>query len=47
MDKFGKTLILVFALFIMFLGLHMALRLGNPYIRRLAPELADMLSQQT
>lgn len=43
MDKFGKTLIFALGLFVMFIGLHMALKVASPHIAKVAPELARML----
>lgn len=43
MEKFGRTvLFIVFVLMILY-GAKMALKLGNPYIRKVSPSLADVL----
>lgn len=44
MEKFGRTLL--FAIFILFLiiGAKMAIKVADPYTRKLSPSLADALA---
>lgn len=43
MEKFGRTLLLLLFLLLFVLGAKMAIRVGDPYIRRVSSSLADAL----
>lgn len=43
-EKFGKTLLLLLFILLFVLGARMALRVADPYIRRVSASLADALS---
>lgn len=44
MKEFGRTLLLVFGLFLLFIGLKSALKIMSPYIRPISQSLADFLA---
>lgn len=43
MEKFGRTLLFVVFVLMIVLGAKMAIKIGNPYIRKVSPSLADTL----
>ncbi len=44
MEKFGRTLLLLLLILIFVLGAKMALKVIDPYTRRLSASLADALA---
>ncbi len=44
MEKFGRTLLFLFLIVIFVLGAKMAIKVTDPYIRRLSASLADALA---
>ena len=43
LDKFGRTLLFLFFAVLFFTGFKMAVRVADPYTRRMSPSLADAL----
>jgi hypothetical protein len=43
LDKFGRTLIFVLMLFILFKGVELAVKVADPYIRKISASVADSL----
>ncbi len=43
MEKFGKTLLLLIFVLFFIVGAKMALRIGDPVVRRVSASLADAL----
>ncbi len=43
LDKFGTTLIFVFALFLLFIGVKALIHLADPWTRKVSSSLADAL----
>lgn len=43
LKHFGQTLIFIFAIFILLIGLKMVLKVADPYVRKASPSLADAL----
>ena len=44
LQKFGRTLIFLLAVVLFVKGANLAAKLSVPYIKTVAPELADMLA---
>lgn len=44
LDKFGRTLLFLFFVVIFVLGAKLALKVANPYIRKVSPSLADTIA---
>lgn len=44
MEKFGTTLLFVIFLIFLFIGAKMAIRVVDPYTRKVSPSLADALA---
>lgn len=44
MERFGKTLLFLFLILFFVLGAKMALKVSDPYIRRVSASLADALA---
>ena len=44
LEKFGTTLLLIVGLIMLVLGAKMALKVADPYTRKLSPSLADTLA---
>lgn len=43
LEKFGKSLLLLFFVLVFILGAKMALKVANPYIRKVSAGLADAI----
>jgi len=44
MEKFGRTLLFAILIFIMLAGIKMAVKVVDPYTRKVSPSLADALA---
>lgn len=43
-EKIGRTLLFVVFVLMIVIGAKMAVKVGNPYIRKVSPSLADSLA---